>query len=179
MALRKNLPKVFKGKFSKCVAIIDCTEIFIDTPFELNTRARTWSNYKITNTIKYFVSFTPTGAVNFLSNGWGGRVSDKEITRKCGILDYIEYGDQILAERVFTVSEEIGYHGGILVIPSFTKGKKQLPKNEVEWDRYIARVRIHIELVIGRMRKFNLINTRIPLTQVNLFLVNINKKIVN
>ena len=42
MPLRKNLPKVFKGKFSKCVAIIDCTEIFIDRPFDLNTRARTW-----------------------------------------------------------------------------------------------------------------------------------------
>ena len=53
---------------------------------------------KNTNTKKYFVSCTPTGAVNFLSNGWGGRVSDKEITTKCGFLDYIEYGDQILAD---------------------------------------------------------------------------------
>ena len=34
MALRKNLPKVFKGKFSKCLAIIDCPEIFIDRPFD-------------------------------------------------------------------------------------------------------------------------------------------------
>ena len=97
---------------------------------------------KNTNTKKYFVSCTPTGAVNFLSNGWGGRVSDKEITTKCGFLDYIEDRGQ----RGFTVSEEIAYHGGILVMPSFTKGKKQLPKNEVDWDRYIARVRIHIEL---------------------------------
>ena len=115
-------------------------------------------------------------------------MSDKEIATKCGVLDYIEYGDQILADRGFTVSEEIAYHEGILVMPSFTKGKKQLPKNEVDWDRYIARVRIHIERVIGRMRKFNLINTRIPLTQVDLLdeimlciagLVNINKRIVN
>ena len=82
-ALRKNLPKVFKEKFSKCVAIIYCIEMFIDRPFDLNTRARTWSNYKNTNTIKYFVSCAPTGAVNFISNGWDGRVSEKEITTKC------------------------------------------------------------------------------------------------
>ena len=41
MALRKNLPKVFKGKFSKSVAVIDCMEIFNDRSFDLNTRART------------------------------------------------------------------------------------------------------------------------------------------
>ena len=186
-ALRRNLPKVFKKKFSKCASIIDCTEIFIERPFDLNIRAKTWSNYKNTNTIKYLVGCAPSGAVNFLSEGWGGCVSDKEITTKSGFLNLIENGDQILADRGFTVGEEIAYHGGILVIPSFTKGRKQLSKKQVDIDRYIARVRIHIERVIGRMRKFNLINTTILLTQVDLLdeimlciagLVNINKRIV-
>ena len=76
-ALRKYLPKCFRGKYTKCVCIIDCTEIFIERPLSLNTRAQTWSNYKNHNTIKYLIACTPAGAVSFISEGWGGRVSDK------------------------------------------------------------------------------------------------------
>ena len=167
-ALRKNLPKCFRKKYLRCVCIIDCTEIFIERPLNLNARAQTWSNYKNTNTIKYLVACTPSGAVSFLSEGWGGRVSDKEITVKSGFLDIIEPKDQILADRGFTVDQEIATRGGILEIPSFTKGKSQLSANEVDRSRQIANVRIHIERVIGRMRKWNILNTVVPITQADL-----------
>lgn len=167
-ALRKNLPRCFKKKYTRCVCIIDCTEIYIERPLNLNARAQTWSNYKNTNTIKYLVACTPAGAVSFLSEGWGGRVSDKEITIKSGFLEMIERGDQILADRGFTLEQEIATRGGILVIPSFTKGKSQLSAHEVDTSRQIANVRIHIERVIGRMRKFRILNTIIPIRQVDL-----------
>ncbi|XP_057305458.1 uncharacterized protein LOC130642389 [Hydractinia symbiolongicarpus] len=167
-ALRKNLPECFRKKYTRCVCIIDCTEIFTERPLGLNARAQTWSNYKNHNTIKYLVACSPTGAVTFMSGGWGGRVSDKEITVKCGFLDLIEHGDQVLADGGFTVMEEVATMGGILEIPSFTKGKSQLSGGEVDHSRQIANVRIHIERVIGRMRKFNILNTLIPLTQVDL-----------
>ena len=35
---------------------------------------------------------------------WDGRVSDKEITRKCKFLDFVEYGDDIMADRGFNVT---------------------------------------------------------------------------
>ena len=119
----------------------------------LNARAQTWSSYKNHNTVKYLVACSPTGAVTFLSGGWGGRVSDKEITIKCGFLDWIERGDQILADRGFTVMEEVATMGGILEYPSFTKGKAQMSGGEVCYSRKTANVRIHVERVIGRMRK--------------------------
>lgn len=186
-ALRKNLPKCFQKKYTKCVCIIDCTEIFIARPLSLNTRAQAWSNYKNHNTIKYLIACTPAGAVSFLSDGWGGRVSDKEITIKSGFLGLIENGDLVLADRGFTIEAEIATQGGILRIPSFTKGKKQLPAGDVDRSRQIANVRIHIERVIGRLRKFNIINTIIPTTQVDLLddvmvavsgLVNLNPSVV-
>lgn len=185
-ALRSNLPKCFR-KHQSCVAIIDCTEIFIERPLNLNARAQTWSTYKNHNTIKYFIAVAPVGTVCFLSNGWGGRVSDKEITNKCGFLDKLQRGDLVLADRGFTVAEEFGARGAVLEIPSFTKGKQQLSHKEVDKSRQLANVRIHVERVIGRTRKFNLINSTIPLTQVDLLddimvvicgLVNISKSVV-
>lgn len=142
-AIRRNLPRCFKPKYTKCVCIIDCTEIFIDRPLSLTTRAQTWSNYKNNNTIKYLIACSPSGGVSFISNGWGGRVSDKEITLKSGFLNLIENGDQVLADRGFTIEEDLAAHGGVLVIPAFTKGKTQLSAAEVDTSRQVANVRIH------------------------------------
>ena len=122
-----------------------------------------------------------------MSSGWGGRVSDKEITVKFWFLDLIEQGDQVLADKSFTVTEEVATMGGILEILSFTKGKSQLSGGEVDHSRQIANVRILIERVIGRMTKFNILNMLIALAQVGLLdnimvcvagLVNVSPKIV-
>ena len=78
-ALRRNLQPSFKN-FKNCVCIIDCTEVFIESPFILSARAQMFSNYKSRNTTKYLADITPSGAVSFLSAGWVRRASDKEIT---------------------------------------------------------------------------------------------------
>ena len=102
-------------------------------------------------------------------------------------MDLIENGDQVLADRGFTIVEELARKGGVMAIPAFTKGKDQLSAQEVDKSRSIANVRIHIERVIGRVRKFNIINTTIPISQTDLLdeivsciggLVNLNDKIL-
>ena len=142
---------------------------------------------KIEKTAKGLIVCTPAGAVSFISNGWGGRVSDKEITIKSGLLDYIENGDQVLADRGFTVVEEVATHGGILEFPSFTKGKSQLTADETDFSRKVSNVRIRIERVIGRLRNWTILNTIIPISQADLRddlmvtiagLVNLSPKIV-
>ena len=142
-ALRKNLPNSF-SKYKNCTAIIDCTEIYIERPLNLQARAQTWSNYKNTNTIKYLIAITPAGAVSFLSRGWGGRVSDKEITMHSGFLKFLQHGDLILADRGFNIAETLATHGAILRIPHFTKGKSQMSGKEVDNSRKISNVRIHL-----------------------------------
>lgn len=53
--IRRSLPSCFQKNFKNCTCIIDCTEIFIERPLNLNARAQTWSNYKHTNTIKWVI----------------------------------------------------------------------------------------------------------------------------
>ena len=75
------------------------------------------------------------------------------ITQQCGFLQYIDPGDVILADRGFNIHDDVAIRGGKLEIPAFTKGKKQLSREEVEKSRQISRVRIHVERVIGQLRK--------------------------
>lgn len=167
-AILQNMPKSFRRRFKRCWCIIDCTEIFIERPTNLTARAQTWSNYKHNNTVKYLVGITPAGAVSFLSKGWGGRVSDKQITLESGFLDLLEPRDEILAERGFLIRDELDAYGATLHVPSFTKGKSQLPACEVDSSRQLVRVRIHVERVISRWKSFKILHSVIPISQISL-----------
>ena len=67
----------------------------------------TYSNYKKHNTVKVLIAVSPTGVIVYISNAWGGTVSDKVIIQECGFLDHIEYGDVILADQGFNISNEL------------------------------------------------------------------------
>ncbi|XP_057310316.1 uncharacterized protein LOC130648294 [Hydractinia symbiolongicarpus] len=156
-ALRRHLPNSLKKNFQNCTCIIDCTEIFAERPYNLNARAQTWSNYKNTCTMKYLIGITPAGAVSFLSRGYGGRISDKEITTQSGFLDKLQHGDCILADRGFTIAQDLATRGAYLKIPKFACGKAQMSASDVAISRKISNVRIHVERVIGRLRKFRIL----------------------
>lgn len=115
--------------------------------------------------MKVLIAVAPTGAITFISKAWTGRVSDKVITQKCGFLDHIEYGDVVLADRGFNIQDDLAVIGARLEIPSFTKGKTQLSKAEVEKSRRLSRVRIHVERVIGQLRiKYKILQQTLPMT---------------
>ena len=83
------MPPLFKELFPNCRCIIDCSEIFIEIPISFDARAKTFSNYKKHNTVKFLVGITPCGAISFLSKCWGGRASDKTITQESGFFNRI------------------------------------------------------------------------------------------
>ena len=55
------------------------------------------------NTIKFLVAIAPNGMISFLPKPWGGRASDAHKTRKSKVLDLIDPGDIILADKGFII----------------------------------------------------------------------------
>ena len=163
--LRKTMPLAFKRNFGDKVAvIIDCFEVFIERPSSLIARAMTWSNYKHHNTVKFLIGITPQGVISFISKAWGGRVSDKHVTENSSILKkLLPAGDIVLADTGFNIADSVGFYQAKLYIPAFNKGKKQLSAQEVEETRKIANVRIHVERVIGLVRrKYPILQSILP-----------------
>ncbi|KAK7922721.1 hypothetical protein WMY93_009623 [Mugilogobius chulae] len=160
--IQSTMPMSFRKAFGLKVAVIlDCFEVFIEKPTNLLARAQTWSNYKHHNTIKFLIGIAPQGYVTYISKAWGGRTSDKQITEESGILNKLLPGDIVLADRGFTIEDSVGFYCASLKTPSFTKGKKQLSAYEVEQTRKLASVRIHVERVIGLVRrKYQILQSR-------------------
>ncbi|XP_037502715.2 uncharacterized protein LOC119377213 [Rhipicephalus sanguineus] len=156
--IQKTMPQAFLTSFgSKVAVIIDCFEIKIERPSSLQPRSETWSNYKNSNTAKFLIGICPQGVISYISEGWGGRASDKHITEHCGILEHLSQGDVVLADRGFDIADTLGLYCAVLHIPAFTRGQKQLTAVDVEKTRKLANVRIHVERVIGLVRNKYLI----------------------
>ena len=64
------------------------------------------------------------------------------------------FGDLVLADRDFNLLDEIASARAALKIPCFTKGKSQLSQCEVDTSRQRFNVYIHVERIIGRLKKF-------------------------
>ncbi|KAK4325799.1 hypothetical protein Pmani_003632 [Petrolisthes manimaculis] len=111
----------------------------------------------------YFLGDDEQGCVSFISQGWGGRTSDKYITEHCGFLSNIIPGDVILADRGFDIAESVALMQASVELPTFMGGKKQLSGVDVIKTRNIANVRIHVERVIGMVRqKYKILGGPLP-----------------
>lgn len=90
----------------------------------------------------------------FISNLWGGNVSDRYITEHCGYLDIVKPGDEVMADRGFLIIDLLLERRATLNIPPFTKkcswGKcKHLTAHDVLKTKKIAKLRIHVERAIA------------------------------
>ena len=84
--------------------IIDCTEIFVEMASSFRSQSATYSSYKSHNTNKGLIGISRAEAVTFVSDLYAGRSSDKQITKDCGILDLLEEGDSIMADKGFEIA---------------------------------------------------------------------------
>ena len=159
-----TMPECFKPKYSKTRVIIDCTEFRVEMPAAIDNRNFVYSHYKKGYTAKVLIGITPSGFICLLSKVAGGRKSDAQITIESGLIDLLEEGDVVLADKGFPeIKASIDASGKkvMLIMPPFLEKKSEFTKEETEETYSIARVRIHVERIMQRIRTYQIIN-KIP-----------------
>jgi len=73
-----GIPSVYQN-VSQLRVVLDCTELMLQKPSDLQEWKETFSNYKHNETVKILVGMSPQLYINFISKAWG-RASDKHIT---------------------------------------------------------------------------------------------------
>lgn len=130
-----------------------------------------YSDYKSSTTLKGLVACDPMGNLIFVSELHTGSMSDKDITIKSGFLKllqqlvesgYMKQGDSVMADKGFTISEDLERIGIKLNIPPFVSSGSQLSQADVTLTNKIAQHRIHVERTIRRIRTFRFISGCIP-----------------
>ncbi|XP_064622762.1 uncharacterized protein LOC135484973 [Lineus longissimus] len=163
--VQEHRPPAFK-EYPKVKHIIDCSEVFTEQSDDPMIQAATWSSYKHHNTVKFLVSITPTGYICFKSHLWGGRTSDRHLTQNCGFLDILERDEDVMADRGFTIEEDLALRFCRLHIPPAKHGKEQMTKAEVKKTKSIANTRIFVEQAIRRMKYFRILKYEVPISVV-------------
>jgi DDE superfamily endonuclease/Helix-turn-helix of DDE superfamily endonuclease len=156
--VNRYLPTAFQARYSNVQSIIDCFEIEIEKPTAAVNQALTWSDYKKCNTAKYLVSCTPDGLINFVSKGFGGRVSDMILLENTNYLDMLSPDMDVMADRGFKHVETLIRERGCKLVrpPSVASGEK-LSADECKETKRIASLRIHVERLIRRIREFKIL----------------------
>ena len=160
--VQANMPKAFKEKYQRTRVIIDATEVYIDQPRLPDIQQMTFSNYKNSNTFKGLIGISPDGVITFVSSLYPGSISDKELTRQSGILDLLESGDSVMADRGFDIEDDLILRGVHLNIPPFLRNKKQFSEKELIVTRRIASLRIHVERAMERIKNYHIFDRSLP-----------------
>ena len=155
--VQRYYPQCFQ-KYKNVIGIIDCTEGILEKPSVAKAQSQTYSTYKSRNTWKKLICITPAGTICFISKCCGGCASDRFITEDCHILDKLQYGDNLMADKGFNISDLIISKGSQLIISPFLREKQRSSKKNCKKTSDIAKARIYVERAIARIKDFRILN---------------------
>ncbi|XP_044594885.1 uncharacterized protein LOC123272252 [Cotesia glomerata] len=142
--IQATLPEAFKKNYPATRVIIDCTEVYTEQPPEVRQKVLMYSDYKHHQTVKFLVGCAPNGLITFVSKCYGGRSSDCYITNDCGIVDLIESGDVVLADKGFPqIKTEVEKKNAVFIMPPFAHGG-QFTAEEVDETYNIASMKLFL-----------------------------------
>lgn len=162
------MPPSFRKQHHETRVIVDGTEIPIAKPSDARAQQASFSHYKNRCTLKALFGGTPGGLMSYCSHAYGGSTSDRAIVERCDLLDKCEEGDTIMADRGFIVNDLCANKGIKLNIPTFMRGRSQLPSNTVLKDRNLASTRVHIERLINLAKTFKILKIELDKAYVPL-----------
>uniref|UniRef100_A0AAZ3P7Q3 DDE Tnp4 domain-containing protein n=2 Tax=Oncorhynchus tshawytscha TaxID=74940 RepID=A0AAZ3P7Q3_ONCTS len=157
--VKAHLPPEFKD-YPDTQIVIDCTELRCQTPSSLLLQSEVFSSYKSHCTFKGMLGTSPHGAVTFMSSLCAGSVSDK-ISKQSGMISLLSPDMAIMVDKGFLVDDIVPCK---VYRPAFLSRCTQMPAHEVRETQSIARLRVHVERMICRVKEHKLFDTVIPLT---------------
>ncbi|XP_010769664.1 uncharacterized protein [Notothenia coriiceps] len=152
--IEENLPEEFTEDFPDLTCILDCNEILLQKPRNLDSL----------NTMKYQVAYAPCGLIMFISAAYGGQCSDTFITKNSGILNYLMPGDEVMAVRGFPIEDVLLKHDVDLAKPFYTKKCGQPTETWLISTRQMASIRVHAERAIRRLKVYRILSQVVPRT---------------
>ena len=156
-------PQRFRA-FKNLCGIIDCSEIFIEIPKDLEMQSATWSEYKHHNTVKSLICVAPNSGITFISKAYTGRLSDKKITLESGFLDHIPQFTTIMADKGFNLIDECTARNIYFEVPPGKRGITQMTPSHLSKTSSIAKVLILVEQVIRCLKTFRILSNEIPIS---------------
>lgn len=163
----ENMPQSLKDlNYERTRCIIDCTELFIQQPSSnLALQSVLFSTYKNHHTAKALVAIAPHGPITFASDLYVGSASDFDITQDCGILNILEPNDHVMADKGFEIQKLLDGLNVRVDHPPILRGVTQMSEEQETETRRIARLRIHVERAIERVKNFRILQETFPYRQ--------------
>lgn len=163
--VQATMPDKFELYCPQVRVIIDCTEIRCETASSLLLQSESFSNYKNHTTFKGLIGIAPCGVITFISKLYTGSISDLEITRQSQILQLLQPGDGVMADKGFQIEKMLSEVGATLIIPPLKKSA-QLSLEDTQKTQAIARLRILVERAIRRVKEYHIWDGLVPLSMV-------------
>lgn len=114
--------------------------------------------------MKFLISVTPSSFINFVSEPYTGRISDKALTLDSEFLDIVPPYSRVMADKGFNIASECAAHSIYFTVPPGKRGTSQMTPSEVRKTSDIAKLRILVEQVIRRVKTFRILAHEVPIT---------------
>ncbi|PFX14044.1 hypothetical protein AWC38_SpisGene21831 [Stylophora pistillata] len=112
---------------------------------------------------KALIDIVPKEGISFVSTLYGGSISDKEITQRSVLLEKLQPGDAIMADRGFNIQEMFASKCVRVNVLPIMNDSGQFEEHELLETRRIASLRIHVERAIERIKNYHILDS-IPIT---------------
>ena len=110
------------------------------------------------------LGITPHGAVTCISALYTGCIFDVEITKFSGFLDLVEPGDNVMANKGFTIRKLLAEKDVTINIPPFLSSKGYFTGKEIKDTEQITCLIIHVERMNKRIKENHLFDSAVPMS---------------
>ena len=82
--------------------------------------------------------------VSCVSQSYEGSISDHKLVQVCWLLNKLEVGDELMADKGFLIQDLLAPLGVRLNVPPLLESKQQMPMEDVVKTKKIAQLRVHL-----------------------------------